>query len=127
MEYWYHMSKLTQGGLIYVILTRKLKLKISMQLVLRKSSYKPFNLDHYGRTNGRPNERTLSLLEAPPALQGRLKSQSQIKRAKARLLRKIQRKKHQINPKKENVSAETHKILNTSTKASYGSLFTDIT
>ena len=62
------MSKLTQGGLIYVILTRKLKFKISMQLVLRKPSYKILNLDVPERTNGR----TPSLLEAPPASQGRL-------------------------------------------------------
>ena len=37
--------------------------QISMQLVLRKSSYKPLNLDLDGRKAGR----TASLPEAPPA------------------------------------------------------------
>ena len=76
------MSKLTQGGLIYVILTRKLKFKISMQLVLRKRSYKPFNLDVH--------ERTQSLLEAPPASQGRLKVSSMEMIVKSLHLRKSQ-------------------------------------
>ena len=44
-----------------------------MKLVLGKQSYKLLNLDLDGRTNGRTDERTPSLLEAPPASQGRLK------------------------------------------------------
>ena len=55
--------------------------KISMQLFLKKPSYKLLNLDLDGRTArrtarrmaGRMAGRTPSLLEAPPASQGRLK------------------------------------------------------